>query len=57
MQEFKAFQVRIDNELYSNLKKLSFLSEKSMNKIISESLEKMITDYKKVLTNSGIMVS
>lgn len=56
MKEMKSFHFRLEHDTYKNLRKISFLTEKPMNNIIHEGLEKIMKEYKKVLTEKCTMV-
>jgi len=56
IKPYKSLTIRFDENLYFSLKKLSFLNERPMAELIRESLEKIIEEHKKVLTNSSIAV-
>lgn len=50
----KMVPVRLSQKMYIRLKKLAFLTEKPMSTLVRESVEKMLQEQKKVLTNSDI---
>lgn len=56
MDDLKSFHLRLEREMYKNLRKVSFLTEKPMNSIIQEGLEKIMKEYKKVLTSECTIV-
>lgn len=47
--------IRINIKTHKMLKKLSYLTEKSVTQLMREGAYKMIDEYKKILTNSDIV--
>lgn len=56
MSNLKVMPVRIDTELYKDLRKLSYLSELPMSELIRQAIKLKIDECKKVLTNSDIAI-
>lgn len=52
----KPIMVRLSEKMHRRLKKLSYLTDKSMSLLAAECIEKMLTEHKNVLTNSDIMI-
>lgn len=52
----KPIMVRLSENMHRRLKKLSYLTDKSMSLLAAESIEKMLAEQKSVLTNSDIMI-
>lgn len=52
----KILPFRMDDELYLKLKKLSYLTDKSMAELVRQGLEKTLNDYKNILTRSDIAI-
>jgi hypothetical protein len=56
-KELKVVLFRVDEKTHGQLKKLSYLTDKSIVKLMNESVKKTLNEYKKILTNSDIMLS
>lgn len=53
----KKFLLRMDEEFYQDLRKLSFLEKKSMASIIREAIQDKMKHVRKLLTNIDIVIS
>lgn len=56
MSDHKIFPIRIDQDMYQDLRKISFLTHIPMADIIREGTENKIKEYKKMLTHTDINV-
>ena len=56
VSDHKIFPIRIDQDMYQDLRKISFLTHISMADIIREGAENKIKEYKKMLTHTEISV-
>jgi len=52
----KAIVIRLSEKVHRRLKKLSYLTDKSMSMLAAECIDKMLQEQKNVLTNSDIMI-
>lgn len=52
----RVFPLRIEDNLYRKLKKLSYLTEISMSDIVRMGIELKIEAHKKELTNSDVVI-
>lgn len=53
----KSFTVRLTKNTWRDLRKVSFLEEIAMQQIVQQGINIMLDKYKKVLTNSDVVVS
>lgn len=56
MTKPRIFPVRIDDELYKDLRKLAYLTEQPIAALIREAIHAKLNDNKKMLTNSDIAI-
>lgn len=52
----KVFPVRMDEDLYKDLRKLSYLTELPIAEIIRQAVKVKIESHRKLLTNSDIAI-
>lgn len=55
MKEETKTCIRLETKLYRDVRKLSYLHEKSINKIINCAVREYVEQNKKVLTNAEIV--
>jgi len=56
MKESKIFPIRIGIEMYKDLRKLAYLTERPMSDLIRDGINLKIDEHRKVLTNAEIKV-
>lgn len=56
MTEYKVLPIRFEMKTYKMLRKLAYLNETDMAKLVRALVEEKIKESKKVLTNSDIAI-
>jgi predicted DNA-binding protein len=56
MKEQKILPIRIDKDMFKELRKLAYLTEKPMAELIRQGIKMKLEENKKVLTNSDIAI-